>query len=67
MDEDDSILKEENVIPEIDTQINEILSFDFEDNFQTFQSKTIEEKMNKSYSSDYELYFPNTITFILFT
>ena len=67
LDEDDSILGEENVIPEIDTQTNETLSFGFEDNFQTSQSRTIEERMNKSYSGDYGPYFPNATTFMLFT
>ena len=66
LDEDDSILGEENVIPEIDTQTNKILSFGFEDNFQTSQSRTIEERMNKFYSGDYGPYFPNVTTFMLF-
>ena len=67
LDEDDSILGGENVIPEIDTQTNETLSFGFEDNFQPSQSRTIEERMNKSYSDDYRLYFPNATIFMLFT
>ena len=42
--------------------------FDFEKTFQNFPNKIIEEQnLNASYNGDYELYFPNAITFILFT
>ena len=67
MDEDDTILGGENIIPEINTQTNEILLFGFEDNFQPSQSRTIEERMNKFYSGNYGPYFPNATIFMLFT
>lgn len=42
--------------------------FDFEETFQNFPNKIIEERnLNASYNGNYGPYFPNATTFMLFT
>jgi hypothetical protein len=61
---------------EMDTQSNDNSDnssnneplFDFEETFQNFPNKIIEERnLNASYNGDYGPYFPNATTFMLFT
>lgn len=55
---------------EMDTQSsgNDEPLFDFEETFQNFPNKIIEERnLNASYNGDYGPYFPNATTFMLFT
>lgn len=76
-EEDDGIIEGDEMDSqrgnEMDTQSNDNSGndeplFDFEETFQNFPNKIIEERnLNASYNGDYGPYFPNATTFMLFT
>lgn len=79
-EEDDGIIEGDEMDSqrgnEMDIQSNDNSSnsgndeplFDFEETFQNFPNKIIEERnLNASYNGNYGPYFPNATTFMLFT